>query len=149
MKIEKNVEIPKEIKKCVRKSNHILQVLKDFVNGTDENVCITFDSEEELNREYRNLMTYCNRHEINVRFVKENSRNRLYIIRKALPCTPREDGALTGIITRHGNDDYGLWEGFALTKEEEMDIWAILMCHDTEGCSVRGTRKQIAKEMEE
>jgi hypothetical protein len=56
---------------------------------------------------------------------------------------------ISGIIFQHGNDDYGLWEGFYLTEEEENLIMEILNKHDTEGCSVRGTRKEIAKEMME
>lgn len=56
---------------------------------------------------------------------------------------------ISGIIFEHGNDDYGLWEGFSLTEEEENAIWKILAMHDTEGCSLRGTRKEIAKEIGE
>ena len=52
-----------------------------------------------------------------------------------------------GIIFEHENDDYGLWEGFFLTEEEEDAIWQILKKHETQGCSVRGTRKDIAKEI--
>ena len=54
---------------------------------------------------------------------------------------------ISGIIFQHGNDDYGLWEGFHLSKEDEDAIQKILMKYDTEGYSVRGTRKQIEKEM--
>lgn len=56
---------------------------------------------------------------------------------------------ISGIIFEHGKDNYGLWEGFSLTEEEESEIWKILMRHDTEGCSVRGTRKEIAEEIGE
>ena len=56
---------------------------------------------------------------------------------------------ISGIIFEHGNDDYGLWEGFSLTEEDENAIWKILATHDTEGCSLRGTRKEIAKEIGE
>lgn len=56
---------------------------------------------------------------------------------------------ISGIIFCHGNDDYGLWEGFNLTEEEENKIMEILLNHDTEGCSVRGTKKEIAREFEE
>lgn len=51
-----------------------------------------------------------------------------------------------GIIFNHGRDDYGLWEGFNLTEEEEDIIQSILLKHDTEGCSLRGTRNEIADE---
>lgn len=54
---------------------------------------------------------------------------------------------ISGIIFEHGKDDYGLWEGFVLSKEDENAIWKILQKYDTEGCSVRGTRKEIADEM--
>ena len=56
---------------------------------------------------------------------------------------------ISGIIFEHGKDDFGLWEGFLLTEEEENQIMEILMRHDTEGCSVRGTRKEIAEEIGE
>lgn len=54
---------------------------------------------------------------------------------------------ISGIIFEHGKNDYGLWEDFYLTEEEENQIMEILMKHDTEGCSVRGTRKEIAEEI--
>lgn len=54
---------------------------------------------------------------------------------------------ISGIIFEHGKDDYGLWEGFNLLEEDEIAIWQILQKYDTEGCSVRGTRKEIAKEI--
>lgn len=56
---------------------------------------------------------------------------------------------INGIIFEHGKDDYGLWEGFNLTEDEENQIMEILMNHDTEGCSIRGTRKEIAEEIGE
>lgn len=55
---------------------------------------------------------------------------------------------ISGIIFEHGTDDYGLWEGFVLSKEDENAIWKILQKYDTQGCSVRGTRKEIAEEMQ-
>ena len=39
--------------------------------------------------------------------------------------------------------------GFSLTEEEEEQIYEILMRHDTEGCSIRGTRNDIANEIRE
>ena len=53
---------------------------------------------------------------------------------------------ISGIIFEHGKDDYGLWEGFALSDEDEAAIWQILQKYDAEGCSIRGTRKEIAEE---
>ena len=53
---------------------------------------------------------------------------------------------ISGILFQHGTDDYDLWEGFALTKDEENEIMAILEKHDTEGCSVRGAYNQIIVE---
>lgn len=49
----------------------------------------------------------------------------------------------------HGENDYGYWEGFSLTEEEEEQIYEILMRHDAEGCSIRGTRNDIANEIRE
>ena len=54
---------------------------------------------------------------------------------------------ISGIIFEHGKDDYVLWEGFNLSEEDETAIWQILQKYDTEGCSVRGTRKEIAVEI--
>ena len=152
MKIERNVKLPVKISKPLGTNQKIAKpttrALMDFVNGTDENIRMTFDSEVELKTEYKNLRAYCNSHQLSVNFIIDPNKNRLYIARKAIHCKPKEDGAIAGILFRHGNDDYGLWEEFSLTEEEENSIWKILVNHDTEGCSVRGTRKQIAKEME-
>ena len=52
-----------------------------------------------------------------------------------------------GIMFQHGADDFGYWEGFCLTEEEDRIISEILARHDTEGCSIRGTRKEIAEDM--
>ena len=57
------------------------------------------------------------------------------------------DIKISGIIFEHRTNDYGFWEGFALTNEEENQIMRILMKHDTEGYSVRGTRKEILEEI--
>lgn len=57
------------------------------------------------------------------------------------------DTRISGIIFEHGNDDFGLWEGFCLSEEDENAIYAILSKYDTQGCSVRGTRKEIVEEL--
>lgn len=57
------------------------------------------------------------------------------------------DTKISGIIFEHGKDDFGLLEGFVLSDEDEDAIWQILQKYDTEGCSVRGTRKEIAEEI--
>lgn len=56
---------------------------------------------------------------------------------------------IAGITIKHGNNDFEYWEGFSLTKDEENVIWNILNKHDIEGCSVRGTWKEIIDEMKE
>lgn len=56
---------------------------------------------------------------------------------------------ISGIVIEYGKNDFGYWEGFNLTEDEENEIWNILSNHDTEGCSLRGTRKEIAKEIGE
>lgn len=53
---------------------------------------------------------------------------------------------IAGILWQHGDDDYALWEGFSLSKEEEEIIANILFRHDTEGFSVRGGYRSIIKE---
>lgn len=58
------------------------------------------------------------------------------------------DTKISGIIFEHdGPDDIGLWGGFHLSEEDENAIWQILSKYDTEGCSVRGTRRDIANEI--
>ena len=54
---------------------------------------------------------------------------------------------ISSIIFEHGKDDYGLWQGFVLSEEDEDAIYKILQKYETQGCSVRGTRKEIAEEI--
>lgn len=56
---------------------------------------------------------------------------------------------IAGIVIKHGNNDFEHWTGFSFTKDEENAIWNILNKHDIEGCSVRGTRKEIIEEVGE
>lgn len=56
---------------------------------------------------------------------------------------------IIGIVMEHGDNDFGYWEGFYLTEEEENVVWNILNKYDTEGYSLRGTRKEIAEEIGE
>lgn len=53
---------------------------------------------------------------------------------------------ISGIIFKHGDDDFAYWTDFSLTKDEENTIWSILKKHEIDGCSLRGTRKEIADE---
>ena len=50
---------------------------------------------------------------------------------------------ICGIMSEYGNNDFGYWDGFQLTYEEELAIWQILSKHDTEGSSVRGTWNDV------
>lgn len=56
---------------------------------------------------------------------------------------------ISGIIFQHGTDDFSLWEGFNLTKEDSDAIQTILSKYETEGYSVRGTKTDVAKEIAE
>lgn len=56
---------------------------------------------------------------------------------------------IIGIVMEHGDNDFGYWEGFYLTEEEENVVWNILNKYDTEGYSLRGIRKEIAEEIGE
>jgi len=53
------------------------------------------------------------------------------------------------IVFRHGEDDYGLWQGLQLSEEDENIIQSILLKYDTQGDSIRGTWEDIVKEMSE
>ena len=59
-----------------------------------------------------------------------------------------EDFIISGIIFKHGENDYELWEEFVLSKENSQKIKKILKQYETEGCSVRGTREEIAEELQ-
>ena len=54
---------------------------------------------------------------------------------------------ICGIMIEHGANDFGYWEGFNLSEEDEEKIWNILAKYDTEGYSVRGTRKEVLKDI--
>jgi hypothetical protein len=54
---------------------------------------------------------------------------------------------ICGIMVEHGENDFGYWNGFNLTEEEEDTIWEILSKHDTEGCSVRGTLEEVIEDI--
>ncbi len=56
-------------------------------------------------------------------------------------------GSIDGILISHSADDVSFWEGFSLSEEDEEAIWSILKKYDTQGCSVRGTRKEVVEEI--
>lgn len=56
---------------------------------------------------------------------------------------------ITGIVIKHGNNDFEYWTDFSLTEDEENTIWNILNKHDIEGCSVRGTKKDTIEDIKE
>ena len=56
---------------------------------------------------------------------------------------------IIGIVIEHGDNDFGYWNGFSLTEDDERKIWNILTHYETEGCSVSGTRKEIAEDIRE
>jgi hypothetical protein len=58
-----------------------------------------------------------------------------------------DDIRICGIVFEHGENDFGYWDGFSLTEDEENEIMKILQNHDTEGCSIRGSKEEIAKEI--
>lgn len=61
----------------------------------------------------------------------------------------KNDTWISGILQTHKNGNIEYWEGFNLSEEEENAIWKILEKHNTEGCSIRGTRKEISEEIGE
>lgn len=58
-----------------------------------------------------------------------------------------DDIRICGIVFEHGENDFGYWDGFSLTEDEENEIMKILQNHGTEGCSIRGSKEEIAKEI--
>lgn len=61
--------------------------------------------------------------------------------------TTKNEIRIVGIMFEHGADDFSLWEGFNLTKEDSDAIQTILSKYETEGYSVRGTKTDVAKEI--
>lgn len=55
--------------------------------------------------------------------------------------------SIDGIIFKHGEDDFELWEGFSLSADEKQQIIEILSRHETDGCSVRGSKADILEEI--
>lgn len=54
---------------------------------------------------------------------------------------------VVGFLIQHGQDDYSYWEGFSLTEEEKEQLSNIFLNHDTEGCSVRGRKIDIVRDI--
>lgn len=50
---------------------------------------------------------------------------------------------IKGIIFRHGNDDYSVWMPDISKKENEKFLKTLLAVFEDNGCSVRGTKKDI------
>lgn len=120
------------------KPTRIIQELAKLLveDGSEECKDWLYDMAKELGLIDMDYMDYIETDEdIVVRFMAE-------------PKTEESKSAIAGIIYKHGENDYDLWEGFVLSEEDENAIQAILSKYETEGGSVRGTRKEIAKEME-
>lgn len=54
---------------------------------------------------------------------------------------------IVGIVFKYDTDDYCYWNGFTLTEEEKRIISKIILKHENDGCSVRGTISQIISEI--
>lgn len=63
----------------------------------------------------------------------------------AEPSVTESEIKISGIISKNGEDDYELYNGFVLSKEDEKAIWKILQKYETEGGSERGTQREVAK----
>lgn len=50
---------------------------------------------------------------------------------------------IKGIIFRHGDDDYSVWMPDISKKENEKFLKTLLAVFADNGCSVRGTKKDI------
>ena len=59
------------------------------------------------------------------------------------------ESKIVGIINQFGENDFSYWTGFCLNDEEQKQIEEILHRHDTEGCSIRGTKSDISNEIKE
>lgn len=58
------------------------------------------------------------------------------------------DVKISAVILKHGKGDFELWHGFSLAPEDEARIQKILSRYETEGCSVRGSKTDISKEIQ-
>ncbi len=68
-------------------------------------------------------------------------------LKKAGVIEEDDEPKICGIMYDHGDGKYSLCEGYVFAEEEETIIRNILAKYDTDGCSVYGTKKQIAEEM--
>lgn len=50
---------------------------------------------------------------------------------------------IKGIIFQHGDDDYSVWIPDISKKENEKFLKTLLAVFEDNGCSVRGTKKDI------
>lgn len=56
---------------------------------------------------------------------------------------------IKGIISRHGDDDYSVWMPDISKKENEKFLKTLLVVFEDNGCSVRGTKKDILDAIQE
>jgi hypothetical protein len=119
------------------KVSHVIQELAKLLaeDGSDECKDWLYDIAKELELTDMEYWEYCS---YNVDMLS------CFLAEKE---TENEITTISGIIFQHGADDFGLWEGFVLSEEDENAIWKILQKYETEGCSVRGTRKEIAYDL--
>lgn len=54
---------------------------------------------------------------------------------------------ISGIIFKHNENDLELWTDFCFSEEDIEKLWEIFMKYNVEGCSIRGTKKEIMEEL--
>ena len=117
----------------------LMEYIRDFSDDVEEVVDETNYVAELFDKLQKSEEFNALAHHLDIMFMNDNfSINEEHVM---------DDIKIDGIIFKHGEDDFRLCEGFYLSDEDENAILQILSKYETAGCSVRGTRKQIAEKM--
>ena len=54
---------------------------------------------------------------------------------------------IVGIVFEHSDKTVSCWDGFNLTDDDQETIGVVLLKHETEGYSVRGTLNDVLNEL--
>ena len=123
-------------------SDDVIAGLPDKVNALDLNINLSqYDSNEDL--DYNEDFLYDVSEALSEKYGFCHDGFELEI------SMGKMESKIVGIINQFGKNDFSYWTGFCLNDEEQKQIEEILHRHDTEGCSIRGTRSDISNEIKE
>lgn len=123
-------------------SDDVMAGLPDKVNALDLNINLSqYDTNEDLN--YNEDFLYGVSEALSEKYGFCHDGFELEI------SMGKMESKIVGIINQFGENDFSYWTGFCLNDEEQKQIEEILHRHDTEGCSIRGTKSDISNEIKE